>query len=1001
MYKKFFKRPLHLFATAPALIMLSTLSSCGGGGGGSDPVIAAVGEPQATTNRCKNVPGQPIPTQEDGFPGPDLNIAGEWVLQPQLSDEFDGTSVDTNKWSFQTGLGGGWGNSELQNYRAENAKVANGQLIITGTKSGSNYFSARMRSIEKMSFTYGRVEAQIQAPAGLGLWPAFWMLPDDSPYIAEDAEGNGWGGTGEIDIFEAFNPGAGDDVFGSDESGGTIWHGMLFPSQQSRGAVVKNDATQPHTYAIEWEANQIRWYLDGEHYQTIGADHYYSYYWGGQDTGYVRAAPGAPYDTNFHILLNLAIGGNGPANSPDNSNVWPAEMKVDFVRVFKCMVNGEESPTGAGCAGTLDAGGLMTGSNTINPDVEMPAAKDAFVASQMLFDSGVNDLLFCDGLNPLAHEINLTVIDPDGVVSVNAAATASDNSDGHGNVLDIVVTETSEPAGFAFEPTQPDQIPNCDDDELTDNPDCLPVKSLTLVGMGDDGQGNAELKMDIYIDSANTELGTAENPATFSIFMEDTAALLAESAPSDDRCAATGISSKEIAFDELPHDQWTTLSVQLNEIAPGLKADEVTKLFGLMVEGKAHIQLDNVEIICANPSEDGCGIAPPAANDFGDAFVVFGPYEATAKYEAGDGVPPIWTNGIRAWDTTIQTDYIDGETDNHVRWREVFADGLDADGAPRAKVLEVEFADDGKNTDGLFYIQSNVTNDLRSYIAGKLVFDMRVTEGDTTDFTWKIDCRYPCGTGDQTLLGVEPDGEWQTFEILVSEAILKGLDIGKVNTPLVLFPSFGTPGQQGTTIQLDNIKWTIDGGEPPPPPPPLGSQPPTFAPAGTEIVYESTPAAPWTFFNCCGGGAIQEDVVANDPDYPGYGDVLQLSYTTNQGTVTGLNTLPLNVGIDISSYAGGSLEFDAKIVSNPDSCAPWLMKVEGPGVELPLSAGLGGVNKPEGQWAHYSFKLEGPLAGLNKTRWDKLMIFPRWQSAQGGVIQIDNIHIAPAPPPAP
>ena len=157
MYNKLFKRPLHLIGTATALITLGTLSSCGGGGGSSEPVIAAVGEPQATTNRCKNVPGQPIPTQEDGFPGPDLNIAGEWVLQPQLSDEFDGTSVDTNKWSFQTGLGGGWGNAELQNYRAENATVADGQLTISGTKSGSNYFSARMRSIEKMSFTYGRV----------------------------------------------------------------------------------------------------------------------------------------------------------------------------------------------------------------------------------------------------------------------------------------------------------------------------------------------------------------------------------------------------------------------------------------------------------------------------------------------------------------------------------------------------------------------------------------------------------------------------------------------------------------------------------------------------------------------------------------------------------------------------------------------------------------------------------------------------------------------------
>ena len=997
MYTKFFKRPFHLIGTTAAIIGLVGLSGCGGGGGSDSAVIAQDGTPSATTNRCKNVPGQPIPTQEDGFPGPDLNIAGEWVLQPQLSDEFEGTSVDPTKWSFQTGKEGGWGNSELQDYKASQAKVRDGQLIISGDDQIGGYVSARMRSIDKMSFTYGRVEARIQAPEGLGLWPAFWMLPDDSPYIAEDAEGNGWGGTGEIDIFEAFNPGVG--AFGSDESSGTIWHGMLFPNQQSRGAVVVNDVTEPQTYAIEWEANEIRWYLNGEHYQTIGADHYYSYYWGGQDTGYVRAAPGAPYDVNFHILLNLAIGGNGPANSPDNSNVWPAEMKVDFVRVFKCMVNGEESSTGAGCAGTLDAGGLMTGPNTINPDVEMPAAKDAFVDSQMLFDNGVNDLLFCDGLNPLAHEMNLTMIDPDGVVSVNAAATASDNSDGHGNVLDIVVTETSEPAGFAFEPTQPDQIPNCDNDELTDNPDCLPFKSLTLNGMGDDGQGNAELKMDIYIDSANTDLGTVENPAMFSIFMEDTAALVADTADPDDRCAATGISSKEIAFDELPHDQWTTLSVQLNEIAPGLKADEVTKLFGLMVESKAHIQLDNVEIVCANPSDDGCGIAPPAANDFGDAFVVFGPYDATSKYEAGDGVPPIWTNGIRAWDTTIQTDYSDGDTDNHVRWREVFADGLDADGAPRAKVLEVEFADDGKGTDGLFYIQSNVTNDLRAYIAGKLIFDMRVTEGDTTDFTWKIDCRFPCGTGDQTLLDVEPGGEWQTYEILVSEAILKGLDIGKVNTPLVLFPSFGTPGQQGTTIQLDNIKWTIDGGEPPPPPPPLGSQPPTFAPAGTEIVYESTPVAPWTFFNCCGGGAIQEDVVANDLDYPAYGDVLQLSYTTNTGTVTGLNIV--GGSADISSYAGGSLEFDAKIVANPESCVPWLMKVEGPGVELPLSAGLGGVRKPEGQWAHYSFKLEGPLAGLNKSRWDKLMIFPRWQSAKGGVIQIDNIHIAPAPPPAP
>ncbi|MDG2080148.1 MAG: hypothetical protein P8J26_11705, partial [Pseudomonadales bacterium] len=92
MYKKFFKRPFHVISTTAAIVGLVGLSGCGGGGGSDSAVIAQDGTPSATTNRCKNVPGQPIPTQEDGFPGPDLDIAGEWVLQPQLSDEFEGTS---------------------------------------------------------------------------------------------------------------------------------------------------------------------------------------------------------------------------------------------------------------------------------------------------------------------------------------------------------------------------------------------------------------------------------------------------------------------------------------------------------------------------------------------------------------------------------------------------------------------------------------------------------------------------------------------------------------------------------------------------------------------------------------------------------------------------------------------------------------------------------------------------------------------------------------------
>jgi len=140
------------------------------------------------------------------------------------SDEFDGAQLDPELWFFETGDGSdqgipGWGNNELEYYLPDNAQVANGMLTITAREESIaqyNYSSARINTRDRFAFKYGRVEARMRLPAGQGLWPAFWMLPQDSVYGA-------WAASGEIDIMEAVNlDGAGGNrVLGTLHYGGT------------------------------------------------------------------------------------------------------------------------------------------------------------------------------------------------------------------------------------------------------------------------------------------------------------------------------------------------------------------------------------------------------------------------------------------------------------------------------------------------------------------------------------------------------------------------------------------------------------------------------------------------------------------------------------------------------------------------------------------------------------------------------------------------------------
>ena len=235
------------------------------------------------------------------------------------ADEFDAAELDTSKWSFQYGTGAaeglrGWGNSELQYYtdRSENIFTQNGMLHIVAMQEayeGMDYTSARIRSINQGDWRYGRIEVRAKLPTGRGLWPAIWMMPTDAVY-------GRWPASGEIDIMEMVG-------HEPDRVHGTLHYGP--PHTYTGGSYTLGSGSfndDFHTFALEWEHGEIRWYVDGELFLTQTD-------WFSKDQGFP-----APFDQRFHMILNVAVGGNWPG-SPDANTVFPQEMVIDYVRVYQ------------------------------------------------------------------------------------------------------------------------------------------------------------------------------------------------------------------------------------------------------------------------------------------------------------------------------------------------------------------------------------------------------------------------------------------------------------------------------------------------------------------------------------------------------------------------------------------------------------------------------------------------------------------------------------------
>ena len=241
-----------------------------------------------------------------------------WTLV--WNDEFSGTSINTEKWSHEVNANGG-GNNELQYYTARraNSRVEEGILIIealserfTDSQGTRNYTSARMITRGKGDWLYGRMEVNAKLPTGRGLWPAIWMMPTDSEY-------GSWAASGEIDIMEIIG-------HQPDKIHGTLHYGGVSPSNQLSGtshSLPTGSAHRSfHTYAVEWEPNEIRWYIDDFQFASQTS-------WSTSGQPYP-----APFDKRFYMILNVAVGGNWPG-SPDASTVFPQRMEVDYVRVYK------------------------------------------------------------------------------------------------------------------------------------------------------------------------------------------------------------------------------------------------------------------------------------------------------------------------------------------------------------------------------------------------------------------------------------------------------------------------------------------------------------------------------------------------------------------------------------------------------------------------------------------------------------------------------------------
>lgn len=246
----------------------------------------------------------------------------DWKLV--WSDEFDYQGApDESKWSFDVeGNNWDWGNNEAQNYTPKenkNAWVEGGNLVIEARKEQykwwgdgqtRDYTSARLRTLGKGDWLYGKVEVRALLPKGRGMWPAIWMLPSDEVY-------GGWPKSGELDIME--NVGYDPTKIHCNIHTEAYNHGI--GTNKGNTVTTSLPSENWHVYSMEWDAEKVVFFLDGDVVFRFDNEHNSYREW--------------PYDQKFHLLLNVAVGGGWGGTEGIDNSVFPQRMLVDYVRVYQ------------------------------------------------------------------------------------------------------------------------------------------------------------------------------------------------------------------------------------------------------------------------------------------------------------------------------------------------------------------------------------------------------------------------------------------------------------------------------------------------------------------------------------------------------------------------------------------------------------------------------------------------------------------------------------------
>ncbi len=863
----------------------------------------------------------------------------DWVMV--WNDEFDGASIDLTKWTHEVDCSGG-GNQELQCYTdsAENSFVADGMLNIVAKTApeGSQkpYTSARLNTKDHMDWKYGRFEMRAKLPSGQGSWPAFWMLPTDEVY-------GGWPRSGEIDIIESVNLKAGTAEGGSEAHVyGTLHYGKVWPNNSSSGqAYLLPDAVNPaddfHTYTIEWQEGEIRWYVDNYLYATqrsselrynakdeaIGLTHRG---WFSENFNIVTGEletqwSSAPYDQQFHLLLNYAVGGSWPS-AVNETGVDAAvfadgqTFAIDYVRVYECASNPN---TGKGCetvrSGYDSLDDAMVEGKAPNPPLPIPIVTEDLI-------------VFADAENP-----SWPMWDCCG----GSTPTVETDDVDHGASAEFTIGTEPTVMGFITRKSA--------------GGDNSPYNASGI-------KDNGFVRFDMKVISAPTDGSAAWNFKVESSDGEEnggTAATLAITESNEGVAPVTG--------------QWQTYTFPLQALFDaGLDLSDIDVLMVFPDWGKGDGAVYRVDNVMIGSPDDGS--ASPELTIFEDSYNQDWPMfdccaGSTPTEESDDaehGITAEFNIGNNAKPTVLGFSTRDG----------YLGSGMPFNGTAilNKGVISFDFkiVTAPSDTSGVWKFKVEASGGTSDGNSGSAV---------------ELDLATGSGGSIPTV------GEWISYSFTLQSLFDVGLDISDIDT-LMIFPEWGKGN--GAVYRVDNVK-IHDPNETSNPAPSSDLKLYQDTTATDWVLWDCCAGStPTEEVDDADHGSTAQFSIGSEPTVMGFNTRSGIGggfpFDASALLATGVIKFDMKI---VSAPSDSSAEWNFKI----EAAGGVEQGATGSAVTLGLATSNEGVSPVAGVWQTYTFSLQSLFdAGLDVSAIDVVMIFPDWGKGNGAVYRVDNAMIS-------